>query len=141
LDSSTVIKRSFSNPHSNAFVDFNGDCAADLFITSSDGEKLYFEIWLRRPGGKFFLADVQEMKYDEVSVVSLGDMNNDGRIDLIFASIPEEANEPMKIHIIYNTIKSNSENPCTSTDMSSPFTKESYNTDKSIDVYFAGNSY
>ena len=37
------------NPHSSAFVDLNGDCLADLFVTAQDPanpSKPQYEIWI-----------------------------------------------------------------------------------------------
>lgn len=39
-----------TSPHSSAFIDLDGDCMSDLFLTvedTSSGRK-YYEIWLRR---------------------------------------------------------------------------------------------
>ena len=72
-----VTKNSFAAPHSNAFIDFNGDCAADLFITSVDEQNnLYFEIWLRGPYSLFYLVDAQQINYPSISTVSVGDISN-----------------------------------------------------------------
>jgi len=71
---STVSAQPFATPHSNAFIDFNGDCAADLFITSVDtNNQVHFEIWLRNPeDSKFCLVDVAKIT-SPISVVSFGD--------------------------------------------------------------------
>ena len=34
-----------SIPNSNAFIDFNGDCLADIFLTRSDGGSSFYEIY------------------------------------------------------------------------------------------------
>ena len=34
-----------SIPNSNAFIDFNGDCMADLFLTRQNGSGSYYEIY------------------------------------------------------------------------------------------------
>jgi len=59
-------------------VDFNGDCAADLFITSIDSNnKTIFEIWLRNPiDEKFCLVDVTPLENSNISFVTFGDMGN-----------------------------------------------------------------
>lgn len=131
-DSSSVLKNIFSVPHSNAFVDLNGDCAADLFLTSVDDQSnLYFEIWLRNPSdSKFCLVDasiVSNATSPSISPVSIADMNNDGTLDLIYATIPQNSNEGMVLNIIYNTVAISATSPCgvTSPPMTSPFS--SYN--------------
>ena len=48
----------FKKQHSNSFIDLNGDCAADLFLQSTDGENNYFEIWMKNTrDGKFCLVE------------------------------------------------------------------------------------
>jgi len=76
LDYSKVQNNEFSIPHSNSFVDFNGDCAADLFITSKDkNNKTIFETWLRNPEDqKFCLVDVTSLDNLDISFVVFGDM-------------------------------------------------------------------
>lgn len=36
-----------SQPNSNAFVDFDGDCRQDLLITRTDGTNVYYEIFIQ----------------------------------------------------------------------------------------------
>jgi len=133
LSYSTVQNYKFAAPHSNAFIDFNGDCASDLFITSVDeNNQLYFEIWLRNPADyKFCLVEVTPITYPSISMVSLSDFNNDGRMDLVYASIPESSTEPMNLHVIYNKAAFKSNSPCTlvDTQMISPFTNGAYTSD------------
>jgi len=38
-----------SIPHSNAFVDFDGDCMPDIFLTRQSGpKKFYYEIYIQK---------------------------------------------------------------------------------------------
>ncbi len=133
---SEVSSYSFTNPHSNSFVDFNGDCGADLFITSQDSSgNTYFEIWLRTSDSKFCLVDVTKIT-NPISMVSIGDMNNDGRLDLVYAVLPTDTTQAMSLNIVYNTFASDPANPCTlqNTKMVSPFTSGAYNSAESTSV-------
>jgi integrin alpha FG-GAP repeat containing protein 1 len=126
-------------PHSNSAVDFNGDCAADLLITSKDGTgRLIFEIWLMNPDdGKFCLVDVEPIT-SPISPVSIGDINGDGRLDLVWAVVPAEATQSMSLVVLYNSFPGDSSNPCKLQDtaMRSPFTNAAaFNSMESISGY------
>ena len=42
--------RTIKHPNNNAFVDFNGDCKADLFLESVDTSgNVYYEFWIKLP--------------------------------------------------------------------------------------------
>jgi len=123
---SEVSNYKFTTPHSNTYVDFNGDCGADLFITSQDTSgNTYFEIWLRASDRKFCLVDVTKIS-TPISMVSIGDMNNDGRLDLVYATLPDDATEAMSLKIVYNTFPTDPANPCgqPNTVLKSPFAYE-----------------
>ncbi len=70
----------FSTPHSHSFIDFNGDCAADLFLTTVNPEgKTVFEFYLRSLSqSKFCLVNVTTVDPldSTISVVSFGDVSN-----------------------------------------------------------------
>jgi hypothetical protein len=56
LDASKVCQ--LANPHSNAFVDLDGDCLADIFLHCKDaytGDATY-QIWLNRKEKGYVLA-------------------------------------------------------------------------------------
>ena len=128
--SSEMNTYNFATPHSNAFVDLNGDCAADLFITSVDGDgKPFFEIWLRHPDGKFCLVDATEITLIGISMVSIADMDNNGRLDLVYIDSPEDLSLPMNLHIVYNNQTSDPLFPCTAdkSGMVTPFPEGAYN--------------
>ena len=78
MSPASVINANFATPHSNAFVDFDGDCAADLFITSVDAnDNLFAEVWLRDANSNFCLVQVEQVQFANtsgISAVSLGDM-------------------------------------------------------------------
>jgi len=130
LSYSLVENNDFMNPHSNAFIDFNGDCASDLFFTTKDPEgNLVFEIWLRDSTGGFCLVDATKITLPGISAVSIGDMNNDGRLDLVYIESPEDLAQPMNLHIIYNQFPTDPSGPCKLVDasMKSPFNSSSFN--------------
>ena len=130
LSYSLVENNDFMNPHSNAFVDFNGDCAADLFLTTKDPDgNLVFEIWLRDSNGDFCLVDATKITLSQVSAVSIADMNNDGRLDLVYIESPKDSSEYMNLHVVYNQFPTDPSRPCKLVDptMKSPFNPESYN--------------
>lgn len=66
-----------SMPHSNAFVDINGDCLSDLVITSSNGTNKFLEVWLNSDESgtpTFTLANVLDLPQGagQVSFSDLG---------------------------------------------------------------------
>ncbi|CAK5279256.1 unnamed protein product [Mycena citricolor] len=77
-----------ANPHSNAVIDFDGDCLADLFILCEDGHggKIY-QIWINSKGGGFLLASQGAMPAG-VQTVSFADVGEyrDGTIDMVFTT-------------------------------------------------------
>ncbi|KAK7449726.1 hypothetical protein VKT23_013201 [Stygiomarasmius scandens] len=73
-----------SNPHSNAVVDLDGDCLADLFLVCDDGNGgKYFQIWINNKDQGFKLAQTTQLP-SGVQSISFADMDRDGTIDLIF---------------------------------------------------------
>ncbi|EEB98443.1 hypothetical protein MPER_02043, partial [Moniliophthora perniciosa FA553] len=73
-----------ANPHSNAVVDLNGDCLADVFLVCDGGHGgKYFQIWLNNKADGFTLALEQPLPLG-TQQISLADMDRDGTIDLVF---------------------------------------------------------
>ncbi|ESK92238.1 t-cell immunomodulatory protein [Moniliophthora roreri MCA 2997] len=73
-----------ANPHSNAVVDLNGDCLADVFLVCDDGHGgKYFQIWINNKADGFTLALEQPLPIG-TQQISLADMDRDGTIDLVF---------------------------------------------------------
>jgi integrin alpha FG-GAP repeat containing protein 1 len=93
------------NPHSNAFVDLDGDCLAgfspidvDLLITCKKDNDLYFQVYINKKNLGFVFQ--QETKLPEGSgQISFADMNSDGTIDLVF---PSCKGSNCFLHILYN---------------------------------------
>ena len=151
-DYSQVLGNEFMAPHSNAFLDLNGDCAADIFITSlNSNNQIIFETWLREPeSGKFCLVMIQELPSPNISLVTFGDMSNRfveknayliylldnrGVMDIVYAEIPEDIREPMNLRVVYNRIAPKEDQPCSlNSKMVSPFDPEGFTTKTSIEV-------
>ncbi|KAF5357873.1 hypothetical protein D9756_001989 [Leucocoprinus leucothites] len=75
-----------ANPHSNAVVDLNGDCLADVFLVCDEGngEKSY-QIWLNKKSQGFLMATRGSFPSGTQSV-SFGDIDRDGTIDMMFTT-------------------------------------------------------
>jgi len=76
-----------SNPHSNAAIDLNGDCLADLFLVCDEGTSgsKYFQIWVNNKDDGFVLASVGRLPQGTQSI-SFGDIDRDGTIDMVFTT-------------------------------------------------------
>ncbi|CAG8512992.1 15985_t:CDS:10 [Funneliformis mosseae] len=86
-----------SEPHSNAFIDLNGDCRSDLFLTCQDTSgKISYQIWTSTINGYVFskFGDLPQ----GVGQISFADMDGDGTLDMVFPV----CNNGCKIHVAYN---------------------------------------
>ncbi|OBZ75437.1 T-cell immunomodulatory protein [Grifola frondosa] len=83
----TGAQCTLSNPHSNAAIDLNGDCLADIFLVcdDSDTKSKYFQIWVNNKDEGFALAQLGRLPQGTQSI-SFGDIDRDGTIDMIFAT-------------------------------------------------------
>ncbi|CAG8731921.1 10108_t:CDS:10, partial [Cetraspora pellucida] len=88
-----------SDPHSNAFIDLNGDCLADLFLTcrESSSAPLTYQIWTNIKGG--FTFSRSGNLPDGTGQISFADMDGDGTIDMVY---PVCSGGTCTIHIAYN---------------------------------------
>lgn len=80
----------FSTPHSNAFIDLDGDCLADLFLTCQNGnspDHLSYQVWLNDKDGKFKLARKGDLPFGTKSV-SFADMGEFRRLLRLCAVAP-----------------------------------------------------
>ncbi|KAF9551253.1 hypothetical protein CPC08DRAFT_316251 [Agrocybe pediades] len=75
-----------ANPHSNAVIDLDGDCLADVFIVCDDGKggKTY-QIWINAKNEGFVLSQQGALPSGTQSI-SFADIDRDGTIDMIFAT-------------------------------------------------------
>ncbi|KAF0336923.1 integrin alpha N-terminal domain-containing protein [Gigaspora margarita] len=95
----SVQNCTISDPHSNAFIDLNGDCLADLFLTcrESSSAPLTYQIWTNIKGG--FTFSRSGNLPDGTGQISFADMDGDGTIDMVY---PVCSGGTCKIHIAYN---------------------------------------
>jgi integrin alpha FG-GAP repeat containing protein 1 len=89
-----------SNPHSNAFVDLDGDCLPDIFLTCETIGPPSYQIWLNRKDKGFIFHSHLE-GIENSGPISFHDMNADGSIDIVFAACPSSEGS-CSIHIVYN---------------------------------------
>ncbi|KAJ2556153.1 hypothetical protein EV175_002108 [Coemansia sp. RSA 1933] len=82
-----------ANPHSNAFVDLDGDCLADLFIVCTGGEE--YQIWLNTGAG--FVYSQGGKLPSNAGPVSFADVNADGSLDMVIPILGQS-----QIYIVYN---------------------------------------
>ena len=81
-------KASLSIPHSAAFLDLDGDCMPDLFLTKErvDGT-LFYEIYIQRMTSNnkqlYCLVQRDEMGSQDDMLVEFADMDRDGMTDMI----------------------------------------------------------
>ena len=55
INYSTVSNNTIPITHSNAFLDLNGDCRADLFLISNDSDgNIHLETWIRQTSPTLF---------------------------------------------------------------------------------------
>ncbi|EIW85541.1 hypothetical protein CONPUDRAFT_118448 [Coniophora puteana RWD-64-598 SS2] len=96
-----------ANPHSNAVIDFDGDCLADLFLLCDDGGgQRSFEIWLNKKEAGFTLAQRASLP-SGVQSVSFADMDRDGTTDMVFVTCSSVSQSTgvgsgCSLHVAYN---------------------------------------
>ncbi|KAL4065217.1 hypothetical protein J3A83DRAFT_4360504 [Scleroderma citrinum] len=75
-----------ASPHSNAVIDLNGDCLADLFLVcEEDSAKQSFQIWVNNKDSGFTLAQYEPLP-SGVQAISFADVDRDGSIDMVFTT-------------------------------------------------------
>ncbi|KAI8881111.1 hypothetical protein K501DRAFT_223676 [Backusella circina FSU 941] len=84
----------WANPHSNAFVDLDGDCLADLVFVCENK----IQIWINQRDQGFKLAQTATLP-EGAGPLSFGDIDGDGSIDIVF---PVCKNSVCSIHVVYN---------------------------------------
>lgn len=77
---------SVSSPHSNAFVDLDGDCLADIFLMCQkrNSREKSFQIWLNSPERNGFHMGLSGQLPEGVGPITFADMDRDGTIDMVF---------------------------------------------------------
>ncbi|KAI5477781.1 Integrin alpha N-terminal domain superfamily protein [Pseudohyphozyma bogoriensis] len=91
----------FPTPHSNAYIDLDGDCLADLFLMceGSSPEQPTYQMWTNDKAGGFKLAKSGALPKGTKSV-GFADMDRDGTIDLVITTCDDDA---CSISIAYNS--------------------------------------
>ncbi|KAM6500960.1 hypothetical protein JOM56_003974 [Amanita muscaria] len=97
---------SLANPHSNAVVDLNGDCLADVFLVCDDGNGHYkYQIWVNGKQAGFDLSRQGSLPAG-VQSISFADVDRDGTIDMIFPTCSSVSSDGVGkdcfINIAYN---------------------------------------
>ncbi|RUS19475.1 hypothetical protein BC937DRAFT_87413 [Endogone sp. FLAS-F59071] len=101
IDSDTC---QWMNPHSNAFLDLDGDCLADLFFTcSSANTEPSYEIW-RNAKDKGFQKVRQGPLPQGAGPVTFADIDGDGSDDMVVPVCYTSGSAAGKceLHVIYN---------------------------------------
>ncbi|KAI8368959.1 hypothetical protein BD560DRAFT_330475 [Blakeslea trispora] len=83
----------WANPHSNAFVDLDGDCLADLVFVCQDA----IQIWTHQRDQGFTLAHEASLPKG-AGPLTFADVDGDGSIDILFPVCQTDCS----IHIVYN---------------------------------------
>jgi len=106
-DGQTTANNKLSKPHSNSFVDFNGDCLADMFITSvSSNGSLVGEIWINQKDNGYILTQTLVFP-DGTGQITFSDFDGDGDLDLVYPVCwpINNCSEVNSIYLVYNSQK------------------------------------
>jgi len=90
IDSFCVPK----DPHSNAFVDINGDCIPDLVLFCGNE----IQIWINKKNG--FVLGYKNTMPEYSGQVTFVDIDRDGAVDMLFPSL--DNNNEYFINVAYN---------------------------------------
>ncbi|KAI0831660.1 integrin alpha N-terminal domain-containing protein [Trametes gibbosa] len=97
-----------SNPHSNAAVDLNGDCLADIFLVCDDrtSNSKYFQIWVNNKDDGFSLAQQGRLP-PGTQAISFADVDRDGTLDMLFATCASVSGSTgigsmCSVNVVYN---------------------------------------
>ena len=87
-----------SIPNSAAFIDLDGDCMPDLFLTKEvDSGKLVYEVYIQRMvNGQQKYCFVQTDTLPENTMIEFADVDRDGMVDMLFVT------GGTTLHTLYN---------------------------------------
>ncbi|KIK59028.1 hypothetical protein GYMLUDRAFT_74611 [Collybiopsis luxurians FD-317 M1] len=93
-----------ANPHSNAVVDLDGDCLADVFLVCDGGKS--FQIWINNKDEGFTLAQQGSLP-SGIQSITFADVDRDGTIDMVFptcstVSTSSGLGSNCRINVAYN---------------------------------------
>ncbi|KAH7890039.1 hypothetical protein F5I97DRAFT_1999340 [Phlebopus sp. FC_14] len=75
-----------ASPHSNAVIDLNGDCLADIFLVCDGGfGRKSYQIWVNNKDSGFALSQSGDLP-PGVQTISFADMDRDGTIDMVLST-------------------------------------------------------
>lgn len=86
-----VATEQLSKPHSATYVDLDGDCMPDLFLTRKNGDEYTFEIYIQTIKNKeqrYCLVQKSPLKVDtftlEPPMIDFADIDRDAMFDMVF---------------------------------------------------------
>ncbi|KAF9540003.1 hypothetical protein EC957_004705 [Mortierella hygrophila] len=90
-----------SDPHSSAFVDLNGDCLADLFLTCYDaGTQQYSYVVYVNNKDAGFSFGVSGLLPEGAGQVTFADIDGDGAVDMVVPGC--DTHNQCSIYVYYN---------------------------------------
>ncbi|KAI9027529.1 hypothetical protein CLU79DRAFT_881311 [Phycomyces nitens] len=99
FDAVTTGNCKWAHPHSNAFLDLDGDCLADLvFVCEEKNNQKRIQLWTNQRQDGFKLSQSLSLP-DGAGPLSFADIDGDGSIDILF---PVCHGSTCKIHVVYN---------------------------------------
>ncbi|KAF9896769.1 hypothetical protein BX616_006789, partial [Lobosporangium transversale] len=88
-----------SKPHSSAFVDLNGDCLADIFLTCFDGHQRSYVVYVNNKDLGFSFA-VSGLLPEGAGQVTFADIDGDGAVDFVVPAC--DTHGQCSIYVYYN---------------------------------------
>lgn len=92
-----------ATPNANAFVDFDGDCLADRFVTSMGASGPQYELWLNGKSEGYKLHSTSALPAG-AGQISFSDFDRDGNLDFLFPVCYPQPNctQVNAIYIVFN---------------------------------------